>query len=45
MQTWKAMLSFPVIDKTQWQLISEDSRTADAKHAYAYHFQLWKKNK
>src|SRR5205814_1753199 len=34
---------FPVIDKTQWQLISEDSRTTDAKHAYPYHFQLWRK--
>lgn len=34
---------FPVIDKTQWQLISEDSRVADAKHAYSYHFQLWRK--
>jgi dihydrofolate reductase len=34
---------FPVIDKTQWQLVSEDSRTADAKHAYSYHFQLWRK--
>jgi dihydrofolate reductase len=34
---------FPVIDKTQWQLISEDSRTADAKHVYSYHFQLWQK--
>ena len=34
---------FPVIDKTQWQLISEDSRAADAKHAYSYHFQLWQK--
>lgn len=36
---------FPVIDTTQWQIVSEDSRTPDAKHAYAYHFQLWKKNK
>ncbi|MES2373509.1 MAG: dihydrofolate reductase [Bacteroidota bacterium] len=34
---------FPVIDKAQWQLISEDSRAADAKHAYSYHFQLWQK--
>ncbi|MDB5210332.1 MAG: dihydrofolate reductase [Sediminibacterium sp.] len=36
---------FPSIDKTQWKMVSEDSRTADAKHAYAYHFQLWEKNK
>jgi dihydrofolate reductase len=34
---------FPAIDKTKWQLISEDSRAADAKHAYSYHFQLWQK--
>ncbi len=34
---------FPVIDKAVWQLISEDSRAADPKHAYSYHFQLWRK--
>ncbi|MES2330479.1 MAG: dihydrofolate reductase [Bacteroidota bacterium] len=36
---------FPAIDTTKWTLVSEDSRTADAKHAYAYHFQVWEKNK
>lgn len=36
---------FPVIDSTKWQLSSEQSFPADAKHAYAYHFQLWERNK
>jgi len=36
---------FPVIDITKWKMVSEDSRTADAKHAHAYHFQVWTKNK
>ncbi len=36
---------FPVIDPKQWHLSSERSFAPDAKHAYAYHFQLWQKNK
>ncbi len=36
---------FPVIDTTKWKMVSEDPHPADAKHAYAYHFQLWIKNK
>jgi dihydrofolate reductase len=36
---------FPEIDTTQWQMISENSFAADSKHAYAYHFQLWERNK
>jgi dihydrofolate reductase len=36
---------FPVIDQHQWRMISEESFAADDKHAYAYHFQLWEKNK
>jgi dihydrofolate reductase len=34
---------FPSIDTTQWQMVSEDSHPVDAKHAYAYHFQVWEK--
>lgn len=34
---------FPVIDTTKWEMVSEDSRAADAKHVYAYHFQVWAK--
>jgi hypothetical protein len=34
-----------VIDQHQWRMISEESFAADDKHAYAYHFQLWEKNK
>ena len=36
---------FPVIDPLKWEMISEESFTKDNKHAYDYHFQLWKKNK
>lgn len=36
---------FPVIDPQKWQMVTEQSFPADAKHAYAYHFQLWKRNK
>ncbi|MEO7531354.1 MAG: dihydrofolate reductase [Sediminibacterium sp.] len=32
---------FPVINSDQWKIVSEDSRAVDAKHAYAYHFQVW----
>ncbi len=34
---------FPVIDLTQWELVSDDRMEADARHAYAYSFQLWKR--
>ena len=34
---------FPVIDETQWQLIFDEHHEADAKHAYAYNFQIWNK--
>ncbi|MBN8720343.1 MAG: dihydrofolate reductase [Sediminibacterium magnilacihabitans] len=34
---------FPVIDEQQWELASEERMEADAKHAYAYSFQLWKR--
>jgi len=36
---------FPVIDQQQWLLRSEQSFSADTKHAYSYHFQLWERNK
>ena len=36
---------FPVIDTKQWQMVSEQSFPVDVKHAYAYHFQLWERNK
>jgi dihydrofolate reductase len=35
---------FPAIDQKDWHLSSEQSFPADAKHAYAYHFQLWERN-
>ena len=36
---------FPAIDQKAWKMVSEESFAPDAKHAYAYHFQLWEKNK
>lgn len=36
---------FPEIDNKQWKMVSERSFPTDAKHAYAYHFQLWERNK
>ena len=36
---------FPVIDETQWTLISNLDFPTDEKHAYAYSFQLWEKKK
>lgn len=35
---------FPVIDESQWQLTSNLDFPADAKHKYAYSFQLWVRN-
>jgi dihydrofolate reductase len=29
----------------EWKLISEESFQVDAKHAYPFHFQVWKKTK
>ena len=34
---------FPVIDKSKWQLTSNEDFSPDEKHAYAYSFQLWTK--
>ncbi len=34
---------FPVIDESQWNLVSNLDFPADAKHAYAYSFQLWQR--
>jgi dihydrofolate reductase len=34
---------FPSIDNAKWKMVSNQSFPADAKHAYTYHFQLWKK--
>jgi dihydrofolate reductase len=36
---------FPELDTQQWKMVSEDSRAADAKHAFSYHFQLWERIK
>ena len=36
---------FPVLNASDWNLSSERSFPADARHAYAYHFQTWEKNK
>jgi dihydrofolate reductase len=33
---------FPTLGD-DWKLISEESFQADAKHAYPFHFQVWKK--
>ncbi len=32
---------FPAIEKDKWKMVSEQSFSADEKHQYAYHFQLW----
>jgi len=37
--------SFPVMDSHKWQLVSEESFSQDAKHAYPYHFQVWERRK
>ena len=34
---------FPVIEESKWTLISNEDFETDAKHAYAYSFQVWKK--
>lgn len=34
---------FPEIDGGKWQILSDKEFAADAKHAYAYSFQLWKR--
>ena len=34
---------FPVLDKSQWELFSNDDFSADEKHAFDYSFQLWKR--
>lgn len=36
---------FPVLDKKDWLMTSEQSFPADGKHAYAYHFQIWERTK
>ena len=37
--------SFPEIDTKEWEMISQETHTADEKHAYAYHFQIWNRIK
>lgn len=34
---------FPAIDETEWMLNTKDDFEADAKHAYAYSFQVWER--
>ena len=36
---------FPEINTKEWRMHSEASFLPDEKHAYAYHFQVWEKNK
>ncbi len=36
---------FPVMNPKEWLMVSEQSFPTDKKHAYAYHFQLWERNK
>ncbi len=33
--------SFPVIDETRWELVSNEDFDKDEKHAYSYSFQKW----
>ena len=34
---------FPSLNKKEWLLISTQSFTADEKHAFPFHFQVWEK--
>jgi dihydrofolate reductase len=34
---------FPAIDEKDWEKISNEDFEADASHAYAYSFQIWKR--
>ncbi len=36
---------FPELDLAVWQMVSDDAVAADDKHAYPFHFQLWKRKK
>ena len=36
---------FPAIDENIWELKSNEDFSFDAKHAYAYSFQVWEKRK
>lgn len=36
---------FPVIDPTEWNLVSRQDNPADEKHAYAYSFQVWERKR
>ena len=36
---------FPAMNPKEWLMVSEQSFPSDEKHAYAYHFQLWERNK
>ena len=35
--------SYPELDPTEWQLEFEENFSADAKHAFGYSFQTWKR--
>lgn len=34
---------FPVIEKSEWKLISNSDNPADEKHAFPFSFQLWER--
>jgi len=34
---------FPVIDESEWMLVSNDDFPSDEKHVYAYSFQVWER--
>jgi dihydrofolate reductase len=36
---------FPPIDKNKWTLVTTNSFSPDAKHAYSYSFEIWQRNK
>jgi dihydrofolate reductase len=35
--------TFPALNETEWDLLSQLDFTADDKHAYAYSFQVWQR--
>ena len=41
--TIEGNIFYPVFDESKWKLVSQDTRAADEKHAYAYTFQVWER--
>ena len=36
---------FPVIEKNDWKLVTNNNNAVDDKHSYPFSFQLWERNK